>query len=182
MIIKRYLQFIKESSGPHQFGCVMLDVKTSQFMQVWNDVVKEIREEDVYEKQGDTTHGIEDDAHLTLLYGTENSVTIEDIKSVFTGEKKIDINISGIDLFENSEFDVLKFNVEITPQLQSIHDKLLKLPNQDQYPKYRPHITIVYLNKGSGKNYINPEIKMQLKGLDKICYSLPSGEKVYFNI
>ena len=63
-----------------------------------------------------------------------------------------------------------------------IIDLISHLPNQDSYPDYKPHITISYVNKGSGKKYLDPNFKLSIKGLSEICYSMPSGKKVYFNI
>jgi 2'-5' RNA ligase len=177
MKLKKYIEFIKESSG-YEYGCVMIEVPVSN----WNELTNSIDSKDVY-TGGDDSHGIQEYPHLTLLYGLEKGVTEDQVKSVidnFKGEIKIEID--GINLFENEQFDVLKFNVVSDAGLQQLHDELSKLPNTDKFPIYKPHITIAYLNKGMGKKYVNPNYKYSVKNINKIVYSRPNSEKVIFDI
>ena len=177
MKIKRYTQFIKESSG-YQYGCVMIEIPVSN----WKEITSSIDEEDIYEEEGDSTYGIQQNPHVTLLYGLQDTVTPEMIKSVFDNfTDNINIVVDGIDIFENEKFDVVKFNVKPDGALQYLHNELSKFPNSDQYPDYKPHITIAYVKKGTGKKYIKPDYKYEVKNVDKITYSIPSGEKIKFN-
>lgn len=178
MKIKKYLDFIMESSG-YEFGCVMIEVPVPN----WNEVISAIDPEDVYEEPGDTTHGIEDEPHLTVLYGLHKEVTEEQIKSIIDQfENSIKIEIDGVGIFENEKFDVVKFNVRPDTSLQELHNRLSELPNSDRYPEYNPHITISYVKKGRGKKYINPDYKHTVKNSDKITYSHPSGKKTHFTL
>ncbi len=173
MIIKSYIQFIKESSG-YEYGCVMVEVPVSN----WDEITTSINPEDVY-TGGDDSHGIQEFSHLTLLYGLKKEVTEKKIRSIidnFHGVIKIEID--GINLFENEKFDVLKFNVVEDDGIQQLHDELSKLPNNDKYPVYKPHITIAYLNKGMGNKYVNPDYKYSVKNINKISYSSPGKEKI----
>jgi len=175
MIIKSYIQFIKESSG-YEYGCVMVEVPVSN----WNEITSFIDPEDVY-TGGDDSHGIQELPHVTILYGLHKEVTSEMVKSVFeefTGN--INIEVNGIGIFENKDYDVVKFNVNPDGALQELHDKLSEFPNSNEYPDYKPHITIAYVNKGTGKKYAKPDYKYTVKNVDKITYSMPSGEKVHF--
>lgn len=177
--LKNYIQFIKESSGQHKWGCVMLEFQVSN----WNEVISEIDPEDVYEEPGDTTHGIEDTPHLTLLYGLHPEVTEEQVQQILDNfSEELNIEIEGIDIFENPKFDVVKFNVKKDEKLQYLHDELSKLPNSDEYPDYKPHITIAYVKVGTGKKYVNPDYKYKVQNVSKVCYSKPSGQKTYFEI
>lgn len=182
MKIKSYIDFIRESSGQHEFGCAMVELNDENFQNMFNEVTLNIDKADVYEEPGQTTHGIEDNPHLTLLYGFEKEVKIEDIKSKLRGFKDITIEIDGVGLFENEKFDVLKFNVKSTQQLNDIHNKLSELPNKDKYDNYVPHITIAYLKKGTGAQHIDKTKKMILSNLNNISYSNPSGDKDYFKL
>jgi len=76
MKIKKYIQFIKESSG-YKYGCVMVEVPVSN----WNEITSYINPEDVY-TGGDDTHGIQENPHLTLLYPIFEYVKYEQVKSV----------------------------------------------------------------------------------------------------
>ena len=175
MIIKNYIQFIKESSG-YEYGCVMVEVPVSN----WNEITSYIDPEDVYTGDDDT-HGIQDNPHVTILYGLHDGVTEEQIKSVFEGfTESINIEVDGIGIFENKDYDVVKFNVNPDGALQELHNRLSEFPNSNSFPDYKPHITIAYVNKGTGKKYVKPDYKYTVKNVDKITYSLPSGEKVNF--
>jgi DNA polymerase III epsilon subunit-like protein len=146
----------------------------------WNEITSFIDPEDVY-TGGDDSHGIQELPHVTILYGLHKEVTSEMVKSVFeefTGN--INIEVNGIGIFENKEYDVVKFNVNPDGALQELHDKLSEFPNSNEYPDYKPHITIAYVNKGMGKKYAKPDYKYTVKNVDKITYSLANGEKVNF--
>jgi len=175
MKIKNYIQFIKESSG-YQYGCVMVEVPVSN----WNEITSYINPEDVY-TGGDDTHGIQEFPHLTLLYGLHKEVTPEMVKSVFEGfTKDINIEVNGIDIFENKDYDVVKFNVNPDGALQELHDKLSEFPNSNDFPDYKPHITISYVKSGTGKKYVKPDYKYEVKNVDKITYSMVDGNKIKF--
>jgi 2'-5' RNA ligase len=170
MLIKNYGQFINESSE-YQWGCVMVDVPVSN----WKEVTSSIKPEHVYDKGN---HGIQDDPHCTILYGFHDEVTPEQIQEVInTCKGNINIEIDGIDLFENDDYDVVKFHILPDPGLQEMFDKLSSLKNSNRFPEYKPHITIAYVKKGTGDNYINPNYKYKVKNVDNIIYSTTDGKK-----
>lgn len=178
MKIKRYDQFLNESDS-YEFGCAMIEVPFDD----WGQITGIIDPEDVYEVEGDRSYGIQDNPHVTILYGLHKGVSPEDIKSVldrFSGELRI--KIEGIGIFENEEFDVVKLNVIPDGGLQQLHEMISELPNSDQYPEYKPHITIAYVKKGSGKKYEDPSFAREVSEISEICYSMPDGSKEYFEI
>ncbi len=179
MKIKNYIQFIKESINGHKYGCVMVDIPVSN----WSEITSSIDPEDIFygDENGDPK-GIQENPHVTILYGLHDDVTEDEVKSVFDNfDGDINIEIDGIDIFENKDFDVVKFNVKPDGSLQYLHDELSKFPNSDQFPDYKPHITICYVKKGTGKKYVKPEYKYEVKNVNKITYSMSNGKKIYFN-
>ena len=94
MRIKKYIQFVKESTG-YDYGCVMVEVPVSN----WDEICSSIDEEDIYEEENDTSYGIQDNPHLTLLYGTTKDVSTEDVKELLEGTGEIKIQVNGIDIF-----------------------------------------------------------------------------------
>jgi 2'-5' RNA ligase len=152
MIIKKYIQFLKEAISGYKYGCVMIKVPFSN----WEEITSCIDPNDIYEIKGDSTYGIQKNPHLTLLYPVLSNVKFEKVKEVLDKViyKNIIIKIDKIDVFENEEFDVLKFNVDNNEYLNKIHNELKNnIPNEYKYDIYRPHITIAYLKKGKGKKY-----------------------------
>jgi hypothetical protein len=121
MKVKKYIQFIKESTS-YDYGCVMVEVPVSN----WNEITSIINKDDLYEVEGEN-YGIQDNPHLTLLYGLKSNITKEQVEQVLQkaidGDKII-IEIENIGLFENDNFDVVKFNIKKTEQLQKLFDSL----------------------------------------------------------
>jgi 2'-5' RNA ligase len=176
MIIKKYKQFLKESNG-FNLGCVMLEVPVSN----WDEIISSINEEDLYTDEGKP--GIQENPHVTVLYGLHEEVSLEQVKSVFEDiDESIDIRIEGIGVFENEKFDVVKFNVVAGGTLQDLHNRLSEFPNSNEYPEYEPHITIAYIKKGHGKKYEDLAYKHSIENIDEVCYSLTDGSKEYFSI
>lgn len=169
---------MKESSK-YKYGCVMVDLH----IESWADIISVIDKDDIYTEDGDDTYGLLEKPHLTILYGLHEKVTLKQVRSVFNSFLgQISIKIDGINIFENEKFDVVKFNVTKDAGLQYLHDGLSKLPNSDEYPDYKPHITICYVKKGRGIKYFDAGYKMLIKDANKACYSQPSGIKSYFFI
>jgi hypothetical protein len=164
MKIKNYIQFIKESINGHKYGCVMVEVPVSN----WDEITSSIDKEDIYESNEGDPKGIQKNPHLTLLYGLHDDVTEDEV--------------NGIDIFENDKFDVVKFNVNPQGSLQYLFDELSKFPNSNQFSDYKPHITLCYTKKGTGKKYIRDDYRYKVNNVKKICYSLPNGKKFYFDI
>lgn len=175
--IKNRKDFLNESEQ-YKFGCVMIEVPVSN----WKEICASIDPEDIFKVEGDRSYGLEENPHITILYGLHKEVTIDQIKQVLEEFKDgIDIEIDGIGIFENKDFDVVKFNVVPTDSLQSLHNNLSELPNSNEYPEYKPHITICYTKKGTGKKYIR-DWRYTVNNVNKLCYSLPNGSKEYFSV
>lgn len=177
MKIKKYIQFIKESTS-YDYGCVMVEVPVTN----WNEITSIINKDDLYEVEGEN-YGIQDNPHLTLLYGLKPNITKEQVEQVLEKSvdgEKIEIQIENIGLFENDNFDVVKFNVKKTEQLQKLFDSLSELPNENTFPDYNPHMTIAYVKKGLGKKYT--KTYSHKVSSNDICYSMANGEKIYFEI
>jgi hypothetical protein len=177
MVIKKYEQFLSESTQ-YKFGCVMLEVSISN----WDEIIYSISKEDIYEVEGEN-YGLQTNPHVTILYGLHEEVSLDQVKSVFEGlNESIYIKIEGIGVFENKDFDVVKFNVIPNRTLQNLYDRLSEFPNSNEYPEYRPHITIAYVKKGRGKKYEDPTYTHSVDNIDEVCYSMSNGSKEYFII
>jgi 2'-5' RNA ligase len=181
MMIKKYLEFMKESeekSGNlYKYGCVMLQLNISN----WDELTGEIDPEDIY-KPEDPSKGIESNPHVTLLYGLHEEVTTDQVRSVFENyHENIHVEIDGVGCFEDPDYDVVKLNVVPDGAIQHIHDRLCELPHSDDYDTYQPHITIAFVKKGKGKKYANPKYKYTVKNIGKIKFTNPKGEKIYFD-
>ncbi len=175
-MIKKWKEFIFEGIK-HKFGCVMVKVPIKN----WENTTKMIDKSDIYIDKSDPSYGIETDPHVTLLFGLKDGVSLDNVKEKLKKYPPVEIIIDGVDIFENDQFDVVKFNVKKTKQLESMFQSLSELPNENEFQEYKPHITICYVNKGSGKKYIK-KVNKNLGHLDTIELSHPSGEKDIFKL
>lgn len=93
--------------------------------------------------------------HLTVLYGFDDSkINIAKLQYVvndFIKDNPISIKSDRIGVFSN-EMDVIKVNVEDLNGNLTRLNKLIKseFEYQNDYPDYKPHITIAYTKIGSG--------------------------------
>ena len=178
MKIKNYKQFIIEKINGYDYGCVMIDVPVKN----WNEIISWIDKEDLYEVEGEN-YDIQERPHLTLLYGLHKEVTPDMVKSIFDNfEGDIEVEVNGIDIFENEKFDVVKFNIKLTESLKWLNSKLSELPNSNEYPDYKPHITIGYVKKGMGKKYVKSDYKYVVKNINEVTYYMSNGEEFKFSL
>jgi 2'-5' RNA ligase len=179
MFIKNYNKFLESKSGKlYEYGCVMVYLD----MPNWESITSYIDEEDLY-KPENKRYGLETEPHLTVLYGLHSDVNDQDVLNVFKDVKSSDIqlDILGIDIFENKQFDVVKMNVK-SETLNNLNAELRKLPHTSDYPDYKPHITIAYLLPGRGKKYIEPDYKFKFNQVKKVIYSKANGQKIEMEI
>lgn len=179
----------KAEKKVYKFGCAYLDF---DFPDMEN-IHKQIDYEDVYDPPHDNSYSYEKSPHITLLYGfkmdkTEASdvmkalePTIEAIKKLEPNEKEMKdvFFIHNVSLFENEEFDVLKFDVKYPNGILSKANKKLteEFEWENKYPGYHPHVTICYLKSGKGKDYLKKfEGKEYVLKPTKVVYSA-NGKK-----
>lgn len=123
-------------------GCLMIKIKHNPILHKANEV---INQEDIIE--------LEENFHCTIIYGLiVNSFQIEEFVSTVKPLLPKTINAYKISLFENEE-DVLKFDIELTPELNMLRTCVKMYPNEETFPNYQPHSTIAFLKPGTGKKY-----------------------------
>lgn len=155
-----------------EFGCVMLffDNPLLEVMQ------NEILEEDLHE------YGLEVEPHISLFYGLHSGeippqIVIKECSILYSP-----IKTTGVSLFKNLEFEVIKIDVD-SPDLRYVNRCLEKLPNTRQFDKFVPHSTIAYVKPGTGEKYLKrfnailAENPLQFFP-DRIVYSMPNEKKI----
>jgi 2'-5' RNA ligase len=156
-----------------KFDCVMLYADMDKKM--WKKIQNEINDDDLYEDpEGIEKYGREMTPHLTLFYGIHSSENDkEKIIKKLEKYKPIELEIGEIGIFEGDKFDVIKIAVKPTKELLNYRKDLLdNTKNTQTYNEYHPHLTICYVKKGKGKEYIK-KIKIDEMKLvfDTIKYS-----------
>lgn len=148
-------QWLFESKQKEQtFGCIMAEPSK---IKDWEQIhLAGINENDLYEEVNDDSYGLEEQPHITVLYGIhENEVDPSVIVDMMEQKMEpFEAEISEIDIFENDKYDVVKYNVPITEQLQQYRDMFMdSFENTQKFKDYHPHITIAYVKSGQGKKY-----------------------------
>jgi len=144
----------KKNKEQKTYGCVMLDAND---ISDWKEKHTDgIDPKDVYTKPYDDSYGLEDNPHVTVLYGIhEDEIDPEIIMDLIQNDiEALTVTVDEISYFEGEEYDVVKYDVPVSDQLQQYRDKFENnFSNTQTYPDYHPHMTLAYVNPGEGKKY-----------------------------
>lgn len=170
--------------GKNDYGCVMVFFKYNQ--KNWKGLQDLIDKEDLYEEEDDSSYGLENEPHATLLYGLHEDVKDDEIKDKVGKISSLDFDLGNISSFNNEKFDVVKFDIE-SKDFNKYNKDLGKLPHTNSYKDYHAHTTIAYVKSGKAEKYI-PLLKKFIKdnvlefSTDKIVYSKVDGSKINYEI
>ena len=171
----------KINEGKHsdkfEYGCVMvyLDVNKEDL----NNLKSMINKDDLYlGKNDDRGYGFEDEPHVTILYGIHSDVPLKDVEAIINKIKRPEIKMQKVSSFNNTEFGVLKFDIE-SNDLHNENSKFTKLPHTTSYPDYHPHATIAYIKPDYIDSYVDKfkDIEPVEVVVSKIVYSMADGNK-----
>jgi 2'-5' RNA ligase len=137
-----------------------------------------IPNESIFLDKKQPSFGREDDVHVTLIYGIHTD-DYEDVHHLFSKEKPFECKLGKMSLFKkNDKFDVLVIDVDC----ENLHELNSKMRRQidatETHPQYIPHVTICYLKKGTGEQYIEDKSFLDEKfECDKVIFSSKNGKK-----
>jgi 2'-5' RNA ligase len=175
----KLMDVVKEGAAPkYEYGCVMLYFNFPEMEQMH----RMINKDDVYTSDEDGSFGLESEPHTTLLFGLHPEVTDQDITNVLSKHYFSMCSINNASLFENPEYDVLKFDVS-GDGLHECNSALTQYPHTINFPDYHPHLTIGYLKSGTGKKHTELFSNMGYNLTPQYAvYSKPDGSKSKFKI
>lgn len=147
---------VDENTDNHKFNkCLMVYYEPSDEII---ELQKNIEKEDLQ----DDYKSLETEQHTSILYGLRDDVSIDNIKKLVLPLENYETICYGLSLFENEKFDVLK----MTAHNDSLFKTNEKIRNnceyKNDYPEYKPHITIAYLKPGKGKKYVKEKFNNKL--------------------
>lgn len=175
-------RLLLEGKDNHEYGCVML--YPTDKITLLNDIQDTIPEDELYlGTDEDTGYGLETKPHVTILYGIHTDVKDNEVKTLIDDFNSINITIDEISMFENDKYDVIKFGIS-NESLSKYNKKLLTLPHTNDFPDYKPHITIGYLKPGFGKKYVRVLTDKEIINVEfnKVIYSKPDKTKITYNL
>ena len=163
------------------YGCLMLNMRKK--IKNWNECTSIIDKKDIYDDESND-YGVENEPHVTVLYGFLPSVKVNDIKKHLNFlSENIKFTITGIGIFPgkgDTPYDVVKFNIK-SDDLTKLNKICKKIPNEETFPEYNPHMTIAYVKKGCGSKYIKKYKTPQNMESGNFIYSF-DGDKKTFSI
>lgn len=133
---------------------------------------------DLYNDE-DKDKGLENDIHITLLYGLE-SEDIDKVREILKNVKSFEVRLGMLNVFKDAKkHDVLKIDIEC-PMLVKLHYLIEKECSvESSYPTYHPHLTSCYVKKDKANKFIGDEtFKGQVFMADTIIFSDKSGERI----
>ncbi|MEM9354576.1 MAG: LPD38 domain-containing protein [Pseudomonadota bacterium] len=101
--------------------------------------------------------GRETEPHVTVKYGLDTN-DVQQVRDALSGEQPVEVTLGKTSVFEadasnQDRGDVVKVEVQ-GEGLHRLNKKLADaIPNQDQFPEYKPHVTLAYVKPGLGKKY-----------------------------
>lgn len=164
------------------YGCLMLVFDLPKWPQF---VEKFIDSEDFEPQKWMEGKAKYEEPHVTLLYGFEQEVTLDQIKPLLMPLEDINVEFKDVSVFYNTNytdegaFDLVKFGCE-SDQLRQIRKVLETLPNKQTYSEYNPHATIAYVKAGKGKKYDGATFTPFTLKPNKYLFSAPDKSSVEF--
>jgi hypothetical protein len=160
----------------HRFGCLMLVVPGVLSLKLREWVTKNVNPTHLYGQ------GIETEHHVTLKYGFPPDPSLPHaLADVLKQHGPVKAMTAGLSLFPDSgDGVVLKLDVESEPLQELYHFISDNFPAQDKwYPKYKPHVTLAYLDPEFAHLYdgLHTPADYDLLLLDQAVYSSPDGAK-----
>ena len=113
-------------------------------------LASKVKDEDI--NKDEAADGKPGEIHCTALYGLTDPKP-DKVEELLKGFGKVKARLGEVGLFETDKADVLKIAVE-SRDLQRMNKLLRTLPHENDYPDFKPHVTLAYLKPGKGKDYL----------------------------
>lgn len=137
--------------GDYDYSSTQVNIEASLAEKIMDWGKDTIPDEDLF-TEGDNT-GREDTPHITILYGVVAQKPDEVAELLSEESAPIKATLGKVSLFDNDDYDVVKIDVD-SDDLHRLHDLLAdNVEHESSFPEYKPHVTIAYVKKGSGKLY-----------------------------
>jgi 2'-5' RNA ligase len=188
-IMLSFKNFILEKHEvKYEYSCVMLRVPKDVSDRIKKWTKKNLLATMIFDTP-DKDKGVENDHHITALYGlykTTADKVIKKLKNEFLGP--VNLELGRISLFkvnkDEDPYDVLKIDV-ISEDLIKINTFLREsFPYKSDYPDYKPHLTIAYCNKNQADKFKGCRDFEGIKiKTNKLVFSPPNnGKDINFDL
>lgn len=127
-----------------------------------------------------TGKGREPLPHVTLKFGFLPTVSARDIASKLQQISPFQISFGPTSVFSAvspDDPDVIKLDVP-SSELHRIHALLAELPSVETHPVYYPHVTLAYVQRGTGEQFVGPgPLDGRTAVIDRVVFRDTAGEQ-----
>jgi 2'-5' RNA ligase len=162
------------------YGCIMAEILGESREAILKYNKNHISDNVIYDNPKHE-FGREMESHITIKFGLTKDYKPFEIDEMFSKISPFNVSFSGISLFENDKFDVVKLDVE-SNILKKLNEQFSKLPNEDEHPEYHPHCTLAYVKKGEGKQFIDKNVEIPDSEITQILYSRKDKKKTHHTL
>jgi len=166
-----YRSYLKLFASKYDYATAMLDVPGM------DEKIKQWRKENLTPEMLDEENADGDcDGHITILYGLLSD-DVEAVKEAIKdyGKDSIEFEVDAIQIFEN-DTDVISAKI-ISKDLAELNKMISKLPNENTYDEFIPHMTMAYLKSGEGKQFVGQKPFKGKFSVKEFMLSDKNGEK-----
>jgi 2'-5' RNA ligase len=143
-------RLLNEQEGQMDWDCAYIRLPQEVTDQIQEWIRVNIPHDWVYEGTGDRSFGVEQESHVTLLYGLDPSESDHQKvqkKMIENAFQPLRFSLEEIGIFPAQDYVVLKMEAQ-GKDLHHVHDFLKNtFKNHDSHPVYNPHCTLCYIKK-----------------------------------
>lgn len=180
---KSYRGWVEKKLGPFSYASTQLDLKQDDTPDntgryAWEHVrrmAEAVADGDLAED------GRETDPHLTILYGLEDE-NPDAVHRLVHDFGPVTFTLGKTIVFRTEGADVVV--IEATGDgLKALRQRVAALRHTDNYPEYKPHVTVAYVKPGEGAKYAG---RADVDGLEvtvnTLTFSDKDGNKTYLHM
>lgn len=160
-------------------GCLMLSVPMmKQIVERMHNDLERILIGHGYKR--DVDFEFDKYVHITVAFGINIQTDINLIKEIIKNRPSY-FQITELSLFENDNFDIIKFDVMSSDLRILNHIIKSKMEVKSSFNEYRPHLTVAYVPKGMGIELITRLNKLLYEELNFAFEPLTHSSKYTYS-
>jgi hypothetical protein len=163
----------------NEYGCLMAIVPPTHGPHIVKFGKTVIPQSLLYTKPDDDSYGYDNEPHVTVKFGYAPDLNKQDLATILRGIKPFNVILHALTQFNNSDFDVVKFDAE-SPVLRELRTRADRFPNQDKFPEYKPHMTLAYV-KPNSFGHIKEKLNISVP-IRHFKYSGADGRKILIHL
>lgn len=167
---------IKRAGDAVEMGAAMAEFAIDN----WEEILGQVEPGDLYiDLEEPKRFGAEEYPHVSLLVGLHDGEFAPGVLTDYLAQQpQFDVELTGVSIFENRDYDVVKFDVR-SDDLTRMNAYLKEhFPYTTNFPDYVPHMTIAYVKPGCGAKYVRDIPDPVVIAAKKFVYS-DSNRKLY---